>query len=148
MSHSILLIDDAEDVHSIVRGLLEGHPVRVNSVYDGETGICAASRLQPDLILLDVDMPGTDGLEVCRRLSGDPITSSIPIIFLTAHGEPNQKVEGLDLGALDYIVKPFEPSEFTARIRGALRVKSRLDSIRCARVDNFINRSLAGALNA
>jgi DNA-binding response OmpR family regulator len=142
VKQSILLIDDSESIHRLVISLLREESVSLNSAYDGEAGIALAGRFRPDLILLDVDMPGTNGFDVCRRLNEDASTSNIPIVFLTSAGEVGQKVHGLDLGAIDYITKPFDPTEFAARVRTALRTKLRQDSIRSSRVDEFIARAL------
>ncbi len=82
-----------------------------------------ALELRPDLILLDVDMPEQSGLDLCRTLKSDPRTAVIPIIFLTAASDVNTKVHGFDLGAVDYVTKPFHPAELRARVRSALRTK-------------------------
>src|SRR4051812_31479515 len=86
-----------------------------------------ACSLAPDLILLDVDMPDCDGFEACRRLKADAATAGIPVIFLTGVCDPEQKVQGFELGAVDYVTKPFEPSELRARVRAALRTKYLMD---------------------
>src|SRR5205814_188986 len=80
-----------------------------------------------DLVLLDVDMPDMDGFEVCRRLKGQPATMNIPVVFLTGAGSTDEKIRGLELGAVDYVTKPFEPAELRARVRAALRTKYLLD---------------------
>jgi two-component system, cell cycle response regulator len=144
MRQFILLIDDSEAVHALVRASLEDEPVAVESAYDGESGAALAMKFRPDLVLVDVDMPGIDGFEVCRRLSNEVRTANIPVIFLTAAGAAELKVRGLDLGATDYITKPFNPPEFAARIRAALRTKSRADTMRSQFVQDFI----AGALKS
>ena len=82
-----------------------------------------ARALRPDLILLDVDMPDLSGFAVCRALKSDPATSGIPVIFLTGTTETVAKVQGFDLGAIDYVTKPFDPAELRARVRAALRTK-------------------------
>jgi diguanylate cyclase (GGDEF)-like protein len=90
---------------------------------DAEEGVRTAQQIQPDLILCDLEMPGLHGFEVCRRLKEDPTTNTIPIIFLTGADDVVTKVEGFDLGASDYITKPFQPAELRARVRAALRTK-------------------------
>lgn len=90
-------------------------------VYDGSAAAAAAAREKPDLVLLDLMLPGLDGLEVCRRLKADAKTSAIPIIMLTAKGEESDKVLGLGLGADDYVTKPFSLKELIARVGAVLR---------------------------
>ena len=127
MKQSILIIDDSPPLHKLVRSILNVDPVVIHSAYCGEEGIAMAAQLKPALILLDVDMPKMDGFEVCRRLKADPATQFIPTVFLTAKITLNHKVEGLNLGASDYIAKPFKPEEFRARVHSALRNKVQLD---------------------
>jgi diguanylate cyclase (GGDEF)-like protein len=134
----ILLIDDSLLVQRLVCARLtdEGYEVHVCS--DGDEGIRQAHSLNPDVILLDVQMPGADGFEICRRLKSDPETASIPILFLTAQAETRDKVRGLDLGALDYVSKPFDPVELRARVRAAHRIKSLVEMLeREARIDGL-----------
>lgn len=121
MSQSVLVIDDSADIHHLLRARLKDEDVEISSATDGRAGIEAVKQLRPDLVLLDVDMPGLGGFEVCRELKNDPITAPIPIIFLTGMSEPVNKVTGLDLGAVDYVVKPFDFAELRARVRAALR---------------------------
>ena len=90
---------------------------------DGKTAFNIANRFHPNLILLDIMMPGIDGYEVCRRLKDDPTTSDIPIIFLSALGDTEDKVKGLELGAVDYISKPFQPEEVLARVNTHLTIR-------------------------
>jgi diguanylate cyclase (GGDEF)-like protein len=123
MKSQILLIDDAKPIHTLVTTLLSDEPVQIASAMDGAYGLTMAKSLRPDLILLDVEMPGIDGYEVCRRLKLDPELFSIPVIFLTALSSPEEKVRGLELGAVDYVTKPFNPAELLARVRGSLRTR-------------------------
>jgi len=127
MKQSILIIDDSPPLHKLVRSILDGEPVVIHSAYGGEEGLTMAAQLMPALILLDVDMPKMDGFEVCRRLKADPSMQFIPTVFLTAKETLNHKVDGLNLGACDYIAKPFKPEELHARVRSALRNKLQLD---------------------
>jgi two-component system cell cycle response regulator len=127
MKQSILIIDDSPPLHKLVRSILDGEPVVIHSAYTGEEGLAIAAQLKPSLILLDVDMPKMDGFEVCRRLRAHPSTQFIPTAFLTAKVALNHKVDGLNLGACDYITKPFKPEELRARVRSALRNKVQLD---------------------
>lgn len=123
----VLLIDDCESIHALLKVRLRGEPVQIVSAYDGESGLSLARTLTPDLILLDVEMPGLDGFEVCRRLKADPETMGTLIIFLSGLSSTEEKIKGLDLGAVDYIAKPFDPAELKARVRASLRTKFLLD---------------------
>jgi diguanylate cyclase (GGDEF)-like protein len=123
----VLAIDDYESVHALLKARLKGENVELTSAMDGESGIALAKSLDPDLILLDIDMPGLDGFEVCHRLKTDPATLKIPVIFLSGHASSEQKIRGLELGAMDYITKPFDPAELRARVRVALRTKYLID---------------------
>lgn len=127
MPQKILIIDDADPVHKLVKIRLRKEDVEFHSALDGTTGLAMARTVQPDLILLDIDMPQPDGFEVCRQLKSDVSTTAIPIIFLSAASTSDQIVQGLELGASDYMIKPFEPAEFRARVRAALRMKHLVD---------------------
>jgi two-component system, OmpR family, alkaline phosphatase synthesis response regulator PhoP len=117
----ILVVDDEEDILELVRYNLSKERYRVTSALTGEIALEKAREERPDLILLDLMLPGLDGLTVCRELKRDPLTSSIPIVMLTAKGEEADIVVGLELGADDYIVKPFSPRVLQARIKAVLR---------------------------
>jgi diguanylate cyclase (GGDEF)-like protein len=121
MHQQILLIDDSKHIHTLVTSLLGDEPVTIHSAFDAQFGITLAASLRPDLILLDVEMPGVDGYETCRRLKADPATASLPIVFLTARATTEEMVHGLNLGANDYVAKPFKLSELLSRVRAALR---------------------------
>ena len=123
MSQTLLIADDSMPLHKLVRTQLEPDALSCHSVYDGEAVISTAASLQPDLILLDVDMPRLDGFEVCRRLKANPLTGDIPVIFLTADAMLNDSVKGFNCGAIDYIAKPFRPEDLKARVHSALRAK-------------------------
>ena len=123
----VLVIDDSEPIHKLIQARLRPEGLNVTSEMDGESGIERATRETPDLILLDVDMPDLDGFEVCRRLKEHPSTRDIPIIFLTGTNNTDSKVRGLDLGAVDYVTKPFDQVELRARVRAALRTKQLQD---------------------
>ena len=127
MPQKVLIIDDSKPIHALVRVRLADEPIELHSAFDGESGVSAALNLLPDLVLLDVDMPSPDGFEVCRRLKDDPATMNIPVVFLTGMASTEQKIRGLELGALDYILKPFDPAELRARVRTSLRQKYLLD---------------------
>jgi two-component system cell cycle response regulator len=127
MSPCVLVIDDSPDVHRLLDVRLRPEGLILHHALDAEEGFSKAKELRPDLILLDVDLPLVTGFEVCRRLKNEPLTAQIPIIFLTGATEVHSKVEGFDLGAVDYVTKPFEPAELRARVRAALRTKRYLD---------------------
>jgi diguanylate cyclase (GGDEF)-like protein len=121
MKQQILLIDDVKQIHTAVSSLLAGEQVDIHSAFDGKSGLTLAVSLRPDLILLDVEMPEMNGHDTCRLLKADPTLFNIPVVFLTALSTTEQKVRGLELGAVDYITKPFSPSELLARVRASLR---------------------------
>jgi len=118
---TVLVIDDEKDVLELLRYNLEKGGFEVVAARDGESGLKAATASPPDAIILDVMMPGLDGLGVCRRLREESRTARIPIILLTAKAGEADRVVGLELGADDYVVKPFSPRELVARIRALLR---------------------------
>lgn len=117
----ILLIEDDPDISELVQYNLEREGYKVYASADGELGMNQAMQLQPSLIVLDLMLPGLDGLSVCRKLRAHPSTMEIPIVMLTAKGEESDIVVGLEMGADDYIAKPFSPKELVARIRAVLR---------------------------
>src|SRR5205807_9699026 len=114
-------VDDDRDICRSIEVVLrlEGYDVRV--AHEGEEALEQAMRVQPDLVLLDMMMPGIDGYEVTKRLRHDPRTATASIIMLTARSMPADKVLGLTAGCDDYIVKPYEPTELVARVQSALR---------------------------
>ena len=118
---TVLTIDDEKDLIELVRYNLEKEGFRVRAALDGETGLAMALQEKPDLVLVDLMLPGMDGLEVCRRLRADSRTAAIPLIMLTAKADESDRVVGLELGADDYVTKPISPRELTARIRALLR---------------------------
>lgn len=120
-SESILVVEDEEDIQELVRYNLAKEGYRVMTVVSGEEAMDAAGSKVPDLVLLDLMLPGIDGLEVCRRLKGESETHGIPVVILSAKGEESDIVAGLELGAEDYITKPFSPRVLIARIRAVLR---------------------------
>ena len=117
----IVLIEDEADILEVLRYNLVRAGYRVVTCSNGEEGLVAIRREAPQLVLLDLMLPGLDGLEVCRRLQSDPLTSSIPVIMVSAKGEEADVVLGLELGADDYVSKPFSPRELLARVRAVLR---------------------------
>jgi len=126
--HRVLLIEDDEDIALSLKYNIEREAsYSVEAVADGASGIREALARTPDLVLLDLNLPGMDGLEVCRRLRKEPATRAVPIIMLTARVEESDKLAGLDLGADDYITKPFSMKEVLARIRAVLRRSDKAD---------------------
>ncbi len=117
----ILVVDDEPDLLELVQYNLAAAGHDVTCVGSGEEALAAVGSLRPDLVILDVLLPGMDGLDVCEALKGDAQTSIIPIVMLTARGEEADVVTGLEVGADDYLTKPFSPRELLARIKAALR---------------------------
>lgn len=122
----ILVVDDEEDILELVRYNLAKEGFRVQCVDSGEQGMKLATEDPPDAILLDLMLPGLGGLDVCRQLKNNPITRHIPVLMLTAKGEEADIVTGLELGAEDYIVKPFSLRVLVARLRVVFRRKKPL----------------------
>jgi len=118
----ILVVDDLPENVFMLQDRLENEGYEVVTAYDGKTGIAKATSDMPDLILLDVMMPGMTGIEVCKVLKQDPSTVDIPIIIVTAKSGADDTREGLEAGAFDYIKKPFEKVEMLARINSALKL--------------------------
>ena len=117
----ILIVDDEANIRQLVKYNLEKESYQVLEAEDGLQGIRLAKTEKPDLMLLDLMLPQMDGLEVCRSLKGNPATAALPIIMLTAKSEEIDKVIGLELGADDYMTKPFSPRELVARVKAVLR---------------------------
>ena len=124
--HQALLIEDSPAMGRLIAAELLVDDVHVAVFETGAAGIEAAMRTVPDLILLDVTMPDADGFEICEVLQAQFETSQIPVIFISASGEPADRVRGLNSGASDYIVKPFDGDELRARVRVALRHRTKL----------------------
>ena len=121
VKEKILVVDDERDIIELIKYNLEMEGFRVSSAYNGEDALRLAKREPPDLLILDLMLPGMDGLEVCQILKKEPQTNHIPVIMLTAKtGEPDIVV-GLGLGADDYITKPFSTRELIARVKAVLR---------------------------
>jgi two-component system phosphate regulon response regulator PhoB len=117
----VLVIEDEADILEVIEYNLKREGYKVTCASDGEDGFKLARDIAPDLILLDLMLPGLDGIEVCRRLKGDSVTDNVPIIMVTAKGEESDIVLGLGVGADDYVTKPFSPRELVARVRAVLR---------------------------
>lgn len=126
---NLLVVDDEEtNIDVLVNTLVEEYDVAVAK--NGPKALELASKLMPDLILLDIMMPGMDGYEVCRQLKADPITATIPVIFVTALTELKNEEHGLGLGAVDYITKPISPPILKARVHTHLQLKSQYDRLK------------------
>ena len=121
MRRTVLIVDDEKDLVDLIRYHLEKAGLCCLEARDGESALLLGRERIPDLIVLDLMLPGIDGLEVCRRLRKDPKTANISIIMLTAKAEEVDRVVGLEMGADDYMVKPFSPRELIARIKAVLR---------------------------
>jgi len=120
----ILVVDDERDIRELLEYNLKREGYRVTTVASGEDALAAARRGGYDLILLDLMLPGMDGLAVCRALKKDASTEGVPVVMLTAKGEESDVVAGLELGADDYVTKPFSPRVLVARVRAVLRRRS------------------------
>jgi len=125
VAQRVLVVDDEEDLLELVRYNLSKEGFQVRCVANGEEAILEAKSFLPDLILLDLMLPTVDGLGVCKILKSSPLTQNIPVMMVTAKTEESDVVSGLELGADDYITKPFSPRVLLARIRAVLRRKSR-----------------------
>ena len=121
MSSRVLIVEDEPDIRELVVHHLKREGYQVSAAASGEEALRQVQAAPPDLVLLDLMMPAMDGLEVCRRLRQDPATASLPIVMLTAKGDEIDRVLGLEIGADDYVVKPFSPKELLARVRAVLR---------------------------
>jgi len=133
----VLVIDDAEVERMLISTYLQAQGCRIYHAHDGEDGIQKARLLVPDCILMDAVMPRCDGFAACRVLAEDPATSHVPIIFLSAYSEPEQRVRGLLAGAVDYIGKPYDFDEVRLRLAIHLRLKD--ESIALPTVQNGLD---------
>jgi PleD family two-component response regulator len=121
----LLFADDNEDMRLMVRDLLQSIGHEVALAPDGLTALAAVQAREPDLLILDLAMPGMTGFEVCRAIKRNPFTSRIPVLMLTSQGDVEHKVEGFEAGADDYLPKPFDPRELRARVSALLRLVQR-----------------------
>jgi len=132
MDDSILIVDDTSESLRLLTGILAAEGYHVRSADSGKLALASAFLHPPELILLDICMPEIDGYEVCKRLKEHEATRDVPVIFISAASEVDDRVAGLDLGAVDYITKPFHREELAARVRTHLdlaRLRSRLDKL-------------------
>ncbi|GAB6175362.1 response regulator transcription factor [Desulfobaculum senezii] len=120
-NENILIVEDDEDILQLLSFNFESAGFVVNTARDGKDGLMKAREKHPDIVLLDLMLPGMDGFEVCRELKREETTSAIPVIMLTARGQEVDRIVGLELGADDYVVKPFSFRELMLRVRAVLR---------------------------
>jgi len=118
---SVLLVEDDEDILQLLEYNFQNAGFAVTTSRDGLDALARIRRQRPDLVLLDIMLPGADGFEVCRSIKRDPKTAQVPVIMLTARGEEVDRIVGLELGADDYVVKPFSPRELILRARAVLK---------------------------
>ena len=155
----VLAIDDSDLVHRLLRARLRHERIDLHAVHTGEDGLKAAREIAPDLILLDIDLEDVDGFEVLAQLKADPSTHDIAVIFVSASNETMDRVRGLDLGAVDFVGKPFDVTELRARVRSALRMqrllrmlsqRAQIDGLtglwNRAYLDDRLRKEVAGAL--
>jgi DNA-binding response OmpR family regulator len=138
-STRVLVVDDEAPIRLLCRVNLEAEGMQVLEAADGPSGLDVARRERPDVILLDVMMPGLDGWRVAEELLDDPATSAIPIVFLTARAELRDRARGLDLGGLDYVTKPFNPVALATLVRDLLGrvVRGERDEVRRAKLSEL-----------
>jgi len=127
MPQKVLIVDDSPTIRRIIQRSLRDEPLELLFASTGTEGLSLACSALPDLILLDVEMPPPDGFETCRLLKSLEATAGIPVVFLTKRITTLEKISGLDLGAIDYITKPFQSAELKARVRASLRTKYMFD---------------------
>lgn len=119
--HSLLLVDDSPEILSLLQAKLQNEPYRIFTASEGETALSIIRTEKPDLVVLDVNLPGQSGLDICRSLRGNKDTQDIPIIMLSARGDEMDRVLGLEFGADDYVTKPFNSKELILRINNLLK---------------------------
>lgn len=134
----VLIIDDSADVHRLLRARLSQEELHFVSAYNGTEGLVAAESCKPSLITLDLNMEGVNGFEVLRELKSRPSTSQVPVIILSGRASRDDKVRAFEMGAIDYIAKPFEFTELKVRVRSALRMYQLLQMLaQKAKVDGL-----------
>jgi DNA-binding response OmpR family regulator len=120
-----LVVDDSEDMRLMVRDVLTSAGHQVDTAPNGQSALAAIARREPELLVLDLAMPGMSGIDVCRAVKRNPFQARIPILMLTAHGDVEHKIQGFEAGADDYLAKPFDPRELRARVVAMLRLVRR-----------------------
>lgn len=119
--HSILIVEDEIDILNLLQFNFQSQGFMTYTAQDGKDALDLAEKHPPDLVLLDLMLPGMDGLEVCKALKSSPETKDVPVIMLTARGEEKDRISGFELGADDYVVKPFSPRELVLRVQAILK---------------------------
>lgn len=140
MTHKILIVDDEKDIVDLISYNMEREGFSVAKAYDGESALQTIRTQKPDLIILDLMLPKLNGLDVCRNVRRNPQTAALPIIMLTAKGDEIDKIIGLEVGADDYVTKPFSVKELIARVRSVLRRFK--ESEKAAEAEEFTHRGL------
>jgi two-component system phosphate regulon response regulator PhoB len=137
MPDTVLVVEDETDVVHLLRYNLAKAGLSVLIAADGLSGLEIARKNRPDIIVLDLMLPGMDGYSVCRELRKDPETEALPILMLTARGEPGERIHGLEIGADDYVTKPFSPRELVLRVHALLRRSRARTRSEVLEVDDF-----------
>ena len=138
MDDTVLLVEDETDVVDLLRYHFKKAGFKVEMANSGDAGLAAVRSKRPDAVVLDLMLPGMTGLEVCRALKADNETSAIPVLMLTARGEVKDRVKGLEIGADDYVTKPFSPKEVVLRVQGLLRrIRSAAEEVNLLEVDGI-----------
>jgi DNA-binding response OmpR family regulator len=144
----VLVVEDEPDIAALIKQTLErGGDVEVAVAMSGEAALTKAAEQPPHAVVLDLNLPVIDGLEVCRILRGRPASASVPIIMLTARAGESDRIRGLDIGADDYVTKPFSPRELAARVRAALR-RNRPEAPATAAADIYRGKHLVADFDA
>jgi DNA-binding response OmpR family regulator len=125
MNELIAIVDDEKDIAELIAVNLKKAGFKIKEFYDGQSFLAFLSKQEPDVIILDLMLPDTDGIEICKYVRKEPKLAHIPIIMLTARAEETDKIIGLELGADDYVTKPFSPKELVARVKAILRRKQK-----------------------
>ncbi|HWB06375.1 MAG TPA: response regulator [Verrucomicrobiales bacterium] len=136
--HTVLVVDDETDILELVAFNLERQQFKVITADNGITAVQLAKEKLPELIVLDLMLPGIDGFSVYKELRADPRTSGIPVLMLTAKGEVNDRIAGLELGADDYVTKPFSPKELMLRVRALLKRTRKVTVDASLRIGDFL----------
>jgi len=139
MEDTVLLVEDESDVVDLLRYHFKKAGFKVDVMNSGDAGLAAVRANRPDAVILDLMLPGMTGIEVCRALKADRETSMIPVLMLTARSEVKDRVKGLEIGADDYVTKPFSPKEVVLRVQGLLRrIRNAADEVNVLEVEDLL----------